>query len=235
MQHGYRTRLLIEETKNMKKSRMRLANRGLATPAIECEFDSASPKTHCLGQDQHLPFGEGDYILDDVILYNDRIVVPVSLRPIVLSALHAAHQGTSAMERRARATVFWPGITRGSHYIRDSCAHCNRNAPSQAAPPPMPSNPPTTPFEQIFADYFDYGGRHFWVIGVKFSGWAGVCGTSPGSGISGAAALVRLLRSYFGVFEVPEEILTYGGPEFTASATETFLKTWGVNHTVSSA
>ena len=159
--------------------------------AIECEFDSANPNLHCVGLDQYLPFREGYYILDGVILYNDRIVVPVSLRPIVLSALHAAHQGLSAMERRALATVFWPGMTRAIHYIRDSCAHCNRNAPSQAAPPPMPSNPPITRFEQIFADYFDYGGRHFLVIGDKFSGWADVFGTSPGSGISGAAALVR--------------------------------------------
>ena len=201
----------------------------------ECEFDSASPKTHCVGLNQYLPFREDYYILDGVILYNDRIVVPVSLRPVVLSAFHAAHQGTSAIERRALGTVFWPGMTRDIHYVRDSCAHCNHNASSQAAPPPMPLHTPTTPFEQIFADYFDYEGRHFLVIGDKFSGWADVFGTSPGSGISGAAALVRLLRSYFGVFGVPEEISTDGGPEFTASATETFLKTWGVNHRMSFA
>ena len=203
--------------------------------AIECGFDSDSLKTHCVGLDQYLPFRESYYILDGVILYNDRVVVPASLRHIVLSALHAAHQGTSAMERRARATVFWPGMTRDIHDVRNSCAHCNRNAPSQAAPPPMPAHPPATPFEQVFADYFNYGGRNFLVIGDKFSGWADVFGTSTGSSISGAAALVRLLRSYFGVFGVPDEISTDGGPEFTASATETFLKTWGVNHRVSSA
>ena len=75
--------------------------------AIECEFDSDSPKTHCVGLDQYLPFREGYYILNGVILYNDRVVVPASLRHIVLSTLHAAHQGSSAMERRARAIVFW--------------------------------------------------------------------------------------------------------------------------------
>ena len=103
-------------------------------------------------------------------------------------------------------------MTRDVHHVRDSCAQCNRNAPSQAAPPSMPSNPTTTPFEQIFADYFDYGGRHVLVIGDKFSGWADVFGTFPGLGISGAAALVRLLRSYFGVLGIPEEISTDGGP-----------------------
>ena len=100
----------------------------------------------------------------------------------------------------------------------------------------MPINPPTTRFEHIFADYFDYGGRHFLVIGDKFSGWADVFGTSLGSNITGAAALVRLLRThFFATFGVPDEILTYGVSEFTAFVTQQFLKTWGVEHRVSSA
>ena len=68
------------------------------------------------------------------------------------------HQGMSAMERRARATVFWPGITKDIHHAHDSCNYCNRNAPSRAATPPLPFNPPSTPFEKNFADFFDYGG-----------------------------------------------------------------------------
>ena len=47
---------------------------------------------------------------DGVILYEDRVVIPQSLRPTVLDILHSAHRGTSAMEMRARATVFWPGM-----------------------------------------------------------------------------------------------------------------------------
>ena len=183
----------------------------------------------------YLPFREGYYVFDGVVFYRDRIVVPVSLRGTILKALHAAHQGVSAMERHARATVFWLGITQDINSICNSCVHCNRNAPSQAAISPMPINPPTTLFEHIFADYFDYGGRHFLVIGDKFSGWINVFGTSLGSNIAGAATLVRLLRTYFAAFGVPDEISTDGGPEFTAFVTQQFLKTWGVEHRVSSA
>ena len=83
-------------------------------------------------------------------------MIPPQLCYQVLCTLHAAHQRVSAMERRARATVFWPGMTQDIHNIRDSCAHRNQNAPSQVATSPLPSHPPTTPFEKIFADYFDY-------------------------------------------------------------------------------
>ena len=99
----------------------------------------------------------------------------------------------------------------------------------------MSINPPTTIFENIFADYFDYGGRHFLVIADRFSGWTDVFGISLGSNIAGAVALVRLLQTYFATLGVPDEISTDGSPEFTAFATQQFLKTLSVKHRVSSA
>ena len=56
-----------------------------------------------------------------------------------------------------------------------------------------------------------------------------------GSSLTGAKALVSLLRSYFATFGVPEELSSDGGPEFTASVTKAFLRTWGIHHRQSSA
>ena len=44
---------------------------------------------------------ESAYVHEGVLLYQDRVVVPSSLRKRILQHLHAAHQGTSAMEQRA--------------------------------------------------------------------------------------------------------------------------------------
>ena len=52
------------------------------------------------------------YTQDGVILSKDRVVVPPSLQHIVLQHLHAAHQGTSSMEQRARGIVYWPGMSK---------------------------------------------------------------------------------------------------------------------------
>ena len=41
------------------------------------------------------------YTADGVILYKDRIVIPVALHQDVLLALHSAHQGVTAMTARA--------------------------------------------------------------------------------------------------------------------------------------
>ena len=46
------------------------------------------------------------YNSDGIVIYKDRIVIPSSLRPTCLSALHAAHQATSAMTAKAEASIF---------------------------------------------------------------------------------------------------------------------------------
>ena len=175
------------------------------------------------------------YEQNGVILYQDRVFIPASLRPRVLKNLHAAHQGISAMEQRARAIVFWPGMTSDIREIRESCTYCNRNAPSQAATPPIESPIPSTPFESIFADFFDYKGRHFLVVGDRLSGWVEVYSSTSGTSSAGASGLVRHLRSLFATFGVPEELSSDGGPEFLAGHTQDFLKRWGVRHRISSA
>ena len=168
-------------------------------------------------------------------MYQDRVIVPSSLRSCVLQNLHTAHQGTSMMEQRARAIVYWSGMSMDIRNIRDRCADCNRNAPRQAATRPLPTTPPSTPFEAVFADFFAYGGRHYLVIGNRLSGWVEVFGASAGTTLTGAAGLIRHLRSSFATFGVPEELSSDGGPEFTAGCTEAFLRLWGVRHRVSSA
>ena len=133
------------------------------------------------------------------------------------------------------ACVFWPGMTQDIHNICDTCAYCNRNAPSQTATYAtlqlrlrrcsLPCCPPTRsrrPFEKNFADYFDYAGRHFLIVGDRLSCQSDMFGKPGGSTITGANALLRLLRSYFVTFGVPEKISSNGGPEFTAFVIQDF-------------
>ena len=175
------------------------------------------------------------YIQEGVILYQDRVFIPSNLRKRVLQDLHYAHQGISAMEQRARAIVYWPGMTADIQSTRESCSECNRNAPSQAATPPISTSIPSTPFESVFADFFDYCGRHYLVVGDRLSGWVEVYSSTSGTHLSGAIGLIKHLRCLFATFGVPEELSSDGGPEFTAGCTEKFLRKWGVKHRLSSA
>ena len=97
---------------------------------------------------------DGLHTYDGVILYNNRIVIPPSLRQIVLRSLHSGHQGISSMISRSESSVFWPGITVDIGKLRERCRQCDRMAPSQPCPPPTPPNVPVYPFQSICADFF---------------------------------------------------------------------------------
>ena len=183
----------------------------------------------------YIRYRDSLYITDGVILYQDRVVVPLTLRTAILSNLHSAHQGVSAMQSRAQAIVFWPGMSLDIQKTRSRCRECNRNAPSQAPLPSEPAIPPLTPFEQIFADFFEFGGHHYLVAGDRLSGWCEIFSTPSGSAFSGARGLIKCLRSLFSVFGVPIELSSDGGPEFSASLTKEFLEKWNVKHRISSA
>ena len=172
---------------------------------------------------------------DDVILYGDRVVVPSSLREAVLVNLHAAHQGILSMEMRAQSIVFWPGMSYDIERVRRECSECNKNAPSQARLPSEPVDPPTTPFEKIFADFFEFGGNHYLVIGDRLSGWTEIYPTPSGSQYAGSRGLIRCLRLFFTSFGVPQELASDGGPEFRADSTVKFLRQWDVKQRISSA
>ncbi|CAB4046118.1 Hypothetical predicted protein, partial [Paramuricea clavata] len=59
-----------------------------------------------------------------------------------------------------------------------------------AATPPLPTTPPSTPFEAIFSDFFDYGGRHYLVVGDRLSGWVEVLSSTAGTNLGGSVGLV---------------------------------------------
>nr|XP_027214367.1 uncharacterized protein LOC113807327 [Penaeus vannamei] len=46
----------------------------------------------------------------ELVLYGQRIIIPTAYRRRTLTQLHASHRGVEATKRRARQTVFWPGI-----------------------------------------------------------------------------------------------------------------------------
>ena len=122
----------------------------------------------------------------------------------------------------------------GSWEVQEQC-FCNKSAPSQAAMPTIVAPVPATPFESIFADFFDYAGHHYLVAGDRLSGWVEIFKSPTGTAKSGASGLISALRLLFSTFGVPEEISSDGGPEFSASMTADFLSLWEIHHRVSSA
>jgi hypothetical protein len=180
---------------------------------------------------EYFKFKQDLSTVDAVIMYKDRVVIPPSLRPSILSNLHAAHQGTTSMTARDDASVFWPGIHPDIKKTRDQCECCNKMAPSQPSSPPAPLTHPQYPFQSICSDYFQYKGVNYLVIVDRYSNWPAAFKARDGDG---AKQLIDIMKTFCETFGIPEQLSTNGRPQFTAFATQQFMKDWGIHHRLSS-
>ena len=171
-------------------------------------------------------------LFNNLVMMDERIVVPVAHRPVILRNLHSAHQGANSMIGRARHTVYWPGIDTAIRNTRYNCHKCNELAPSQSKEPISMSPPPLFPFQRICMDFFQLGHRNYLSIVDRFSGWIIVCHFSNRTTSS---ELITVCRELFNTYGVPEEISSDGGTQFTSDQFQQFLKDWGICHRRSSA
>ena len=164
---------------------------------------------------------------------NARIVIPPILRHEIIWSLHSAHQGVSGINERAKASVYWPCITKDIESVRANCTSCNRIMPSQARTPPLEPWIPNTPFEAIACDYFHFKGHYYFVAADRLSGWLELQQIKVGTNEAGAEGLCKALRRLMITFGVPIEISSDRGHEFIAGETLTFFKRWGIQHRLS--
>ncbi|XP_064117609.1 uncharacterized protein K02A2.6-like [Macrobrachium nipponense] len=170
------------------------------------------------------------YTDDDLVLYGARIVVPSAMRRNILKRLHDSHRGVEATKRRAKQTVYWPGINSDIANTVHACEPCQIMQPSQQQEPWLCNEKPSRPFESVSADFFSVAGKSFLVYVDRLSGWPVVVkfGTN-----TTAEATTRHFSHIFRDLGVPVRLMTDGGPQFTSSEFKNFLGRWGVQHVMS--
>ena len=89
----------------------------------------------------------------NVIYRGDRVIIPDSLRCVVLDILHAAHQGVSGIKVRVATFVWWPGMKADISEQHDArCEWCDISFPSQPSIPPFEVEFPKYPMQSICSD-----------------------------------------------------------------------------------
>ena len=161
-----------------------------------------------------------------VILRSRRIVIPAALRKEVLKRLHASHQGIDRTQRRARETVYWPGITSDITNTVGSCCPCAERLPSNPKETLKTDPRPGRAFEQVATDLFDYAGKVYIVYVDRYSGWPCVhmWNSTPTS-----AKVIAQLRKWFVDLGIPVRVRSDGGPQYDSIEYREFFERWGVN------
>ena len=108
---------------------------------------------------------------------------------------------------------------------------CIRNATSQPSLPSVPPPNPDFPMQMLSSDYFFYTGKPYLVIVDRYSNWPviGICHNES------AQELISAIREFFCHYGAPEQLATDRGTHYTSYLVQGFLKTWGVQHRVSTS
>ena len=103
-------------------------------------------------------------VVDDILLKQDRIIVPISLRGEVMKNLHASHLGIEKSLRLARDLLFWPNFSNDIKNMIYSCEICNRLRNNNVKEPMIVTNIPDYPWQLLAADIFTLDNRDYLVI-----------------------------------------------------------------------
>lgn len=168
---------------------------------------------------------------DGLVLKGCRVFIPASARKDTLNALHDSHQGIERTKRRARQTVWWPGLNSDITNTVSSCDLCQQRRPSLPQEPMVSEPPPSRIFEDVSSDMFSHAGRDFMVYVDRLSNWPVIFPFPRRDSTS--RQIIAALREAFVTMGVPVRLRTDGGPQYKNRDVAAFLKRWGVVHVFS--
>ena len=92
-------------------------------------------------------------VCDGVILRGSRILIPSSLRGIMLELAHEAHQGIVKCNQRLRSKVWWPKLDQNVEGKCKSCEPCQLVAGPEPPVPITPTKMPDGPWQFCSCDF----------------------------------------------------------------------------------
>ena len=166
-------------------------------------------------------------VQDDCLLWGNRVVIPVDLRPKILHELHSCHVGICKMKELARSYFWWPSMDMDIETLVNSCADCLSVRPDPKRADLHPWDWPERPWHRIHVDYAGPVGKDYFLIIVDaHSKWPEIYRTS---GIT-SDITIKCLRNCFSRFGLPVSLVSDNGPCFISSEFANFAEMNGIFH-----
>ena len=165
-----------------------------------------------------------------IIYKGHRVVIPAAERHNTMKSLHQSHIGIEGTLRRARDTVYWPGITAVLKDYISKCGICNRYRPEQCKEPLHPHKAPEIPWEKVGVDLFEMDRQTFLIAVDYYSGLFEVQDMTS----TVASRVITVLKSWFARHGIPITVMSDNGPPFNSESFQEFSDEWDFNHITSS-
>lgn len=165
-------------------------------------------------------------IINDTLMWGERMVIPSALRAYALDKLHEPHQGVVKTKRLARSLMWWPGLDADIERCIGTCALCQADRPMPPLAPYKPW-PEAAPWERLHVDFAGpLNGQYLMILVDAGTNWIEAWHVSA---LTTKVALDRLEEA-FAQHGLPEVVVSDNGPAFASAAFSEHLARKGVRH-----
>ena len=168
-------------------------------------------------------------IVGDLLLYDDRLVIPQSMRMEMLERLHEGHLGITKCRGLATSSMWWPGIGAAIGEMVSRCTACAKHRPV-CLEPLLPSEFPKRPWERLAMDLFEFDGQTFLLVVDYYSRWIEVKHMPTQT----SKRVIRRLKAIMSIHGIPEVVVSDNGPQFASEEFSQFARAYGFTLVTSS-
>jgi len=166
---------------------------------------------------------------DGLVFKGQRVVVPREARAEIVQRIHSSHIGVNGCIRRARESVYYPGLTTDIKNTVAACAICEAYQRSAQKEPLMSHATPTRPWEKVGVDICTFRNMDYLITVDYLSGFFEVDRLPS----KRASDVIYCLKAHFARNGLPTEVCSDNNP-FDSAEFRAFAVKYDFKHTTSS-
>ena len=167
------------------------------------------------------------WLIGQVVMRGNRIVMPESLWKQSILLAHEGHQGMVRTKARLREKVWWPRMDKQVEETIRACHPCQLVGPRAKPEPVRSTTLPEGPWQEISIDLLDVSnGEHLLFVVDYHSRWIEAILLKK----TDAQHVIKSMEAIFRTHCLPETVRSDNGPPFASKEFEAFLEYLGIEH-----
>ena len=166
---------------------------------------------------------------EGLLFAGERIIIPNEMRPTILGMIHEGHLGIEKCKNRARAVVYWPGMSANIEEVVSRCTICAKYRTKNAKEPILQHEIPDRPWQKIGVDLFEFKSKSYLAVVDYYSKYPEICQMKNKM----AETVISHMMSIFSRHGIPETVMSDNMP-FGSKEYVQFAKDYGFTIVTSS-
>ena len=169
-------------------------------------------------------------IQNGILFKGMRVIIPSSMRQLMLQRIHSSHLGTEACIRKAKDRLFWPNMGSDIRTFVEKCTTCAAMGDTRQKEPLQTPSLPIRPWSKLAIDQFTVNGSSYLITVDYYSDYFEIDKLPSTT----TRDIIKALKPHFSRFSSPDYITTDNAPNLVSNEFSQFAQEWDIQHVTSS-